>query len=53
VALWLAVTAPNRFERAGLMIAAAVCSVVTYVGLRDAGGLSLALERNEGATAGR
>jgi hypothetical protein len=51
VALWLAVTAPHRFERAGLIIAASVCSVVTYVGLRDAGGLSLALERNEGATA--
>ena len=51
VALWLAVTAPSRLERAGFVTAAVACSLVTFVGAADVAGASLALARNDGATA--
>ena len=50
VALWLAVTAPSRLERASFVTAAVACSVVTFVGAGDVAGASLALARNDGAT---
>ena len=51
VALWLAVTAPSRLERASFVTAAVACSVVTLVGAGDVAGASQALARNDGATA--
>jgi hypothetical protein len=51
VALWLAVTAPSKLERAAFVTAAVVCAVVTFVGLGDVAGASPVLARNDGATA--
>jgi hypothetical protein len=50
VALWLAVTAPRRLERAGFVLAVVACTIVTLVCVADAS-VSLALARNDGATA--
>jgi hypothetical protein len=51
VALWLAVTAPRRLERAGFVLAAVVCSLVTVASAADVDGATPMLARNDGATA--
>ena len=51
VALWLAVTAPRRLERAGFVLVAVVCSLLTIVSVADIDGAGLALARDDGGTA--